>query len=315
MVDVNTQNKTINVNVSSSGVSSNVSASGDASRYYSEKAREWAISNRIVDNTDYSSKYYANESKKQADISTAKATEVVESGNTAISNIESARDNAITDIANQETTSRTSLIDEGATQVGLIQNEGATQIANVKSTGFYMKDDKLYYVNSQGEEVEFKDAAGVDEQLANKADIDLNNLSSTGVEKFDSPWVSCNEYQIFSNVGLSSSTYSEYTLDFLPDNGVFELNCMYETNAGANNGYARLALNDESESYRVLVGANTGAAQNTFVYGQVNLIVSNKKVKAMKVVGGYGNEKFSLTAVAYRKLGTGFEATVQNEET
>ena len=303
------------ITVTSAGTVVNANVTPDYAQYYSEKAREWAISNRIVDNTDYSSKYYANESKKQADISTAKATEVIESGNTSILNIESARDNAITDIANQETTSKTSLIDEGATQVGLIQNEGATQIANVQSTGFYMKDDKLYYVNSQGEEVEFKDAAGVDEQLANKADIDLNNLNSTGVEKFDSPWVSCNEYQIFSNVGLSSSTYSEYTLDFLPDNGVFELNCMYMTNAGANSGYARLVLNDESESYRVIVGANTGTAQNTFVYGQVNLIVSNKKVKAMKAAGGYGNEKFSLIAVAYRKVGTGFEATTQNEET
>ena len=220
MVDVNTQNKTISVNVSSSGVSSNVNASGDTSHYYSEKAREWAISNRIVDNTDYSSKYYANESKKQADISTAKATEVIESGNNAISdiemvrdnaifdvntagatqvalateqatiatnkaseviesgnealnNIDTAKDNAITSITNQETTSKTSLIDEGATQVGLIQNEGAKQVANVQSTGFYMRDDKLYFINSQGEETEFK-----------LDDIELNNPYSLFDSKY-----------------------------------------------------------------------------------------------------------------------------------
>ena len=148
--------------------------------------------------------------------------------------------------------------------------------------------------------------------MANTA---LNNLTDEGKEKFDSPWVSCNEYQIFSNVGLSSSTYSEYTLDFLPDNGVFELHCMYTTNAGANNGYVRLDLNDESESYRFIVGANTGTTFNTFIYGQVTLIITNKKIKAKKVAGGNGNERFSLTAVAYRKLGTGFETITQNEGT
>ena len=203
MVDISSQNNKINVTVSSSGNTANTNVTPDYAQYYSEKSKEWAISNRIVDNTDYSSKYYANESKKQADISTAKATEVVESGNNAVSNIENARNNAILDvntagatqvalateqatiatnkaseviesgntalsnidtaknnaitsITNQETTSKTSLIDEGATQIGLIQNEGATQVANVQSTGFYMRDDKLYYINSQGEETEFK---------------------------------------------------------------------------------------------------------------------------------------------------------------
>ena len=203
MVDISSQNNKINVTVSSSGNTANTNVTPDYAQYYSEKSKEWAISNRIVDNTDYSSKYYANESKKQADISTTKATEVIESGNNAVSNIESARDNAILDvntagatqvalateqatiatnkasevvasgnealsnidtaknnaitsITNQETTSKTSLIDEGATQIGLIQNEGATQVANVQSTGFYMRDDKLYFINSQGEETEFK---------------------------------------------------------------------------------------------------------------------------------------------------------------
>ena len=209
MVDISSQNNKINVTVSSSGNTANTNVTPDYAQYYSEKSKEWAISNRIVDNIDYSSKYYANESKKQADISTAKASEVVESGNNAVSNIESARNNAITNvntagatqvalateqaniatnkttevvasgnealanidtaknnaitsITNQETISKTNLIEEGATQVGLIQNEGATQIANVQSTGFYMRDDKLYYINSQGKETEFKSGGGLE---------------------------------------------------------------------------------------------------------------------------------------------------------
>lgn len=128
MVDISSQNNKVSITVSSGSNTANVNATPDSARYYSDKSKEWAISDKIVDNADYSSKYYANESKKQADISTAKATEVIESGNTAVSNIESAKDNAITDITNQETTSKTVLIDEGATQIGLIQNEGATQV-------------------------------------------------------------------------------------------------------------------------------------------------------------------------------------------
>ena len=98
MVDISSQNNKINVNVSSAGNKVSTNITPDYAQYYSEKSKEWATSNRIVDNTDYSSKYYANESKKQADISTAKTAEVVESGNIAVSNIESARDNAIFDV-------------------------------------------------------------------------------------------------------------------------------------------------------------------------------------------------------------------------
>ena len=238
MVDISSQNNKINITVSSSGNTANTNVTPDYAQYYSNKSKEWAISDRIVDNTDYSSKYYANESKKQANISTAKATEVIESGNTALTNIDMARNNAILDITNQEslsvdnvntagatqialateqaniateqatiatnktsevvasgnealnnidtaknnalttittqeTTSKTSLIDEGATQVGLIQNEGAKQVANVQSTGFYMRDDKLYYINSQGEETEFK-----------LDDIELNNPYSLFDSKY-----------------------------------------------------------------------------------------------------------------------------------
>lgn len=216
MVDISSQNNKINVTVSSSGNTANTNVTPDYAQYYSEKSKEWAISNRIVDNTDYSSKYYANESKKQADISTAKTTEVVESGNNAVSNIESARDNAIMDvntagetqvnlakeqatiattqagiamaktneviesgnnaitaITEQETTSKNNVETKGAEQIELIQNEGATQIANVQSTGFYMRDDKLYFINSQGEETEFK-----------LDDIELNNPSFFGDSKY-----------------------------------------------------------------------------------------------------------------------------------
>lgn len=123
MVDISSQNNKINVTVSSSGNTANTNVTPDYAQYYSEKSKEWATSNRIVDNTDYSSKYYANESKKQADISTAKATEVIKSGNTAVSNINSVRDNAIIDITNQENVSVDNVNSAGTTQVNLAKEQ------------------------------------------------------------------------------------------------------------------------------------------------------------------------------------------------
>ena len=128
MVDISSQNNKINVTVSSSGNTANTNITPDYAQYYSEKSKEWAISNKIVDNTDYSSKYYANESKKQADISTAKTTEVIESGNNAVSSIDSARDNAIIDITNQENLSVDNVNTAGATQIANVNSAGTTQI-------------------------------------------------------------------------------------------------------------------------------------------------------------------------------------------
>ena len=123
------------ITVTSLGTTANVNATPDSARYYSDKSKEWAISDKLIDNTDYSSKYYANESKKQADISTAKTTEVIESGNTAVTNIESARDNAIIDITNQENLSVDNVNTAGATQISSVNTAGITQVANVNSAG------------------------------------------------------------------------------------------------------------------------------------------------------------------------------------
>lgn len=293
MVDVNTQNKTISVNVSSSGMSSNVSVSGDTSYYYSEKAREWAISNRIVDGVDYSSKYYANKSNQSA--LNAQTSEI--NARNTYTDLQATANQKLEDLSNNTNIALENIgiaEDSALNNIDIAKDSILTEINTAKN-------NVITEINNTG--------------INTKADITLNNLDDKAKAKFDSPWVSCNGYQIFSNVGLSSSTYSEYTLDFLPDNSQYELSCTYMTHGGANNGYARLGLNDESESYMVIVGENTGNINLSFMYGQVNLIVSNKKVKAKRIAGGNGNEKFSLAAVAYRKLGTGFEATTQNEET
>ena len=70
------ENKTFSVQVSTTsakkiGVSSNVSenpitATSDTGLYYSQLAKNWAIGEGLIENTDYSSKAYAQESKAYA---------------------------------------------------------------------------------------------------------------------------------------------------------------------------------------------------------------------------------------------------------
>lgn len=147
-----------------------------------------------------------------------------------------------------------------------------------------------------------------------KATTSLDNLTDSGKAKFDSKWAS-NSTQIFANANLSSSTYSEYTLDFLPDNGEYELMCNYGITPGVSNGYARLYLADESETFVWLNGLNSNTNYNTQLQGSSIVVIKNKKIKAKKAAGGNGNERFSLTVIAYRKLGVGFATTNESEVT
>ena len=122
MVDVSSQNNSVSINVSSSGNSASIKASPDTAQYYSEKSREWAISNRIVDGVDYSSKYYAQQSGANAqkvvesenkvkeiyntllEESSGVSDGIREVGNEALTNIETVKNEAIDSIKSSKTT-------------------------------------------------------------------------------------------------------------------------------------------------------------------------------------------------------------------
>ena len=178
------------ITVTSAGTVANASVTPDTAMYYSNKSKEWAISNRIVDNTDYSSKYYANESKKQADISTAKTTEVIKSGNVAVSNIESARDNAITDITNQESLSIDNVNTAGATQVANVNSAGTTQVNLAKeqvtlatNQANIAKEQATIATNKTSEVVESGNTAVSNiESARDNAITDITNQESLSID-------------------------------------------------------------------------------------------------------------------------------------
>lgn len=61
-----TSGKQQKVTVSSTQNSTEISASADTGRFWAQTAKNWAVSDVIVDNTDYSSKHYAKEAKENA---------------------------------------------------------------------------------------------------------------------------------------------------------------------------------------------------------------------------------------------------------
>lgn len=75
---------------------------------------------------------------QQANIATVKTQEVTETYNNAIVDIQKNWQDAISDVS----------------------TAGAEQVSNIKKTGFYMQDDKLYYINADGETKEFISGGG-----------------------------------------------------------------------------------------------------------------------------------------------------------
>ena len=189
MVDVSSQNNSVSINVSSSGNSASIKATPDTALYYSEKSREWAIGSKIVNNEDYSSKYYANKAKVSEEnarvyenaVKDTYNTFIAESGNItdevrnvgqeSVNSIETSRLNAVDSI---NTVKNTALDSINATKTNILKDiefvaegekEEIQELADkakddIESTGFYMRDDKLYFINSEGQEEEFKSGGG-----------------------------------------------------------------------------------------------------------------------------------------------------------
>lgn len=190
----------IRVNVSSVGSKGTAQATNNAAQYWAEKAREWAISENPVSMEDNSSKYYAGKAKEYAQSAQQYKNDTQEIADTAESNIddltsdfnslyteksealqseysnyssslEAAKTSAITSIQTTGTEANTSITTASTTAlsdiatakntaVEDIQDEADTQISNIQSTGFYMRDGRLYYVDSEGQEQEFKSGGG-----------------------------------------------------------------------------------------------------------------------------------------------------------
>lgn len=116
----------------------------------------------------------ANLSKEQSDIASDKLNtinqkmeEFSDNYNFATNDIQNKHSDAILDIQNNLQTAEDTIIADKMEAIQAITKNknnsisdittaGAEQVSNIKKTGFYMQDDKLYYIDSNGETKEFK---------------------------------------------------------------------------------------------------------------------------------------------------------------
>lgn len=113
--------------VTSKSSKQSINASSDLSNYYSRLSKQWAVSNEIVNNEDYSSKYYAEQTKVIYD--------------DAVNTIGLEKENALNSINNTKLDAILTVEDEGNKQV-LLATEQA-QIATNKANEIINMADSL----------------------------------------------------------------------------------------------------------------------------------------------------------------------------
>lgn len=154
-----------NITVSSSQASTEISASADTGRFWAQTAKNWAVSDVIVDNTDYSSKYYANKAKESAsnaqgfesairDVYNGFLGETTE----AIENVQGARDEAVTEVEN----TRVNAIDS----INTVKNEAVDSINSTKTT--ILNDIELVVDSSISEYTEISNQIKQDNSESSK---------------------------------------------------------------------------------------------------------------------------------------------------
>ncbi len=161
-----------------------------SSKYYAGKSKDWAVNSENNLNSVISQHEQITSEITQAreDISTDLSGALLDietsknAGLTAIDNaktngitaVNTTKDDSVTAVQKAQTTAETSIESlqtsaEKTVTIGIANIEtskknaisdittvGTEQVANIKQTGFYMQDDKLYYIDANGETKEFK---------------------------------------------------------------------------------------------------------------------------------------------------------------
>lgn len=125
----------------------NAKTSETNAKSHGDLAKDWAIkTDGLVNNEDYSSKYYAQQAKSEADKITATSDEInqaVSEGlkdistatSQAVSQVETTTQQGITQVNQAGTTNVSNVNQAGTTQIGLVEQEGTDQVALVTAEG------------------------------------------------------------------------------------------------------------------------------------------------------------------------------------
>lgn len=175
----------------------------------------------------------ANLSKKQSDIASDKLNtinqkmeEFSDNYNSATNDIQNKHSDAIIDIENNLQTAEDTIIADRTEAIQAITKNknnaisditttGAGQVAKIKQTGFYMQDDKLYYIDSNGKTKELKSGMSIGmifPMLCSSSYVPNGALPLNGAEYTKALFHKF--YTNFLVAGLlETCTYDEYTSD------------------------------------------------------------------------------------------------------
>ena len=121
-------------------------------------AKDWAVKMEgLVNNEDYSSKYYAQQAKNSADTVAATSEEINQAVTGGLEDISTATTQAVSQVETTTQQSITQINQAGTTQVGLVEQEGTDQVVLVTTEG----DKQAQRVEGVGDtQVKLVDTAG-----------------------------------------------------------------------------------------------------------------------------------------------------------
>ncbi len=141
------ENKRVTVSTQEPGFE--VTATTDTGKFWAQTAENWATSETIVENTDYSSKYYANKAKVNAENARVYEATVKETYNTFIAesgNIANEVRNAGQESVNSIESSRVDAVDS----INAVKNEA---VDNINSTKTNILKDIEFVADGEKEEI------------------------------------------------------------------------------------------------------------------------------------------------------------------
>ncbi|OLA94793.1 MAG: hypothetical protein BHW64_01930 [Candidatus Melainabacteria bacterium LEY3_CP_29_8] len=152
--------------------------------------------------------------------------------------------------------------------------------------------------------------------LNTKATTSLDNLTDEGRGKFDGQWIDIGHITVFSRTLSTSLNPVEFTLDFLPDNDIYEVlfqaGIFLVVSNAYNYGSIAIATDIVTSAF-VLERISAYGNINTYSKSCTMLPIKNKKIY-LSGDPENKNSRGDFVAIAYRKIGTGF-TTTQSEAT
>ena len=136
---------------------------GQSAQHYNNLAKQWAISPNIVENQDYSSKYYAEISKQK----TQEIIEQIESGKVVLDELKETKTNSIQELNNQTNSCITSIREvnnECINRIFATSDDAIVQLTSVKTNSI--------------DEIDAVKNSSIDEVVQNKTNA-LDEIEST----------------------------------------------------------------------------------------------------------------------------------------